>query len=144
MNKLLFWMGALTVLVHVFSYSYSPSSQDKRSGQKAEQFIRYEVLRQWSPGTSGIGMEILVSPENTKKEIMALAGHLKQMYLHRLKNNGMLYINIFDSRQAWTNRDNDSYPQETYFKHFLVQINTMEDQEIRWVAKERDEPQKSQ
>jgi len=143
-KKFLIGVGALAVLIFLFEYVYAQSSRSKKSEPKAEQFISYQVLRQWSPGTSGIGMEILVSPENTKEEIMALAGHLKQTNLRYLKNNGMVYINIFDLRQAWANRDNDAYPQETYFKHFLVQINTIEDQEIRWVAKGRDEPQKKQ
>jgi len=141
MKKFLIGIGVFVVFVFVFDYFYTHGSKSKEPEQKAEQFIKYSVLRQWKIGSTGIGMEILVSPTNTKDEIMALAGNLRK---EKLRGGPLNIIFIFDSKEAWANRDNDAYPEKTYWKHFLVEINTQEAEEIKWVAEGREEPQKKQ
>jgi hypothetical protein len=99
--------------------------------------LSYEVLRQWTPGKSGTGLELLVSPTATKKEVLQLANELKYEYIEY----GQEVIFIFDSRDAWANRDNDRYPEAEYFKHFLVAIYCppLSGQEtVTWMAKGRN------
>lgn len=94
--------------------------------------IKYQVLREWKP-KNGIGMELLVNENATKEEIMKLAKHLRKNY----ESLSFLSIDIFDSREAWENRENLNYPEEEYSKHWLVNMvrnkNTGYD-EIKWVA----------
>lgn len=97
---------------------------------------KYEVLREWEIPAGGIGMNILVSQKAKKEEVLALARHL------RIKNKpkGYIFIHIFDSREAWRNRDNESYPQEKYMKHFLatVTVNPRTGMDkVRWTAEGR-------
>jgi len=94
--------------------------------------ISYETLRQWKIGRGGTGIEVLVSESATKAEVMALARSLEERYR---KTGGLQVLFIFDSREAWANRDNDKYPQDKYFKHFLV-AKTLD--EIKWVAEGRE------
>jgi hypothetical protein len=107
-------------------------------GEKTEapKTIDYQVIRQWAIPAGGIGMEILVSEDATKEEVLALANSLRSKYLP----GGYIYIQIFDSLSAYTHRDDPTYPEEEYFKHFLVDIarnpKTGYD-EISWVAKGR-------
>jgi len=114
-------------------------------GEKTEapKTIDYQVLRQWSiptwhtPG-GGIGMELLVSEDATKEEVLALANSLRSKYLPR--KDYFITIQIFDSLEAYSHREDLTYPEEEYFKHFLIDItrnpNTGYD-EISWVAKGR-------
>jgi hypothetical protein len=106
---------------------------------KPSVFIDYEVLRQWIPGRSGIGLELLVSPTAKRIEVMQLANHL----INQSRGNGQVVIFIFDSREAWANRDNDTYPEKEYFKHFLVTVMSPPlpgESEVRWTAKGRTDP----
>lgn len=80
--------------------------------------IKYEVLRSWIPGRSGIGMDVLISPTSTKNEVLALAKY----FVSQHRNAGQIVIFIFDLREAWANRDNDNYSEKKYFQHFLVKI----------------------
>lgn len=104
--------------------------------QKAD-VIEHEVLRTWNIPAGGIGMDILVSEQASKGDILKLASELRKENLSR----GTIVINIFDSREAWQNRDNQNYPQEKYDRHFLVQVivnpKTGYDK-ITWDAKGRD------
>ena len=95
--------------------------------------IAYEILRKWDIRINqGVGMDLLVSPRSTKQEVMTLARHLKNKYLSR---NKYVWINIFDSKKAYLHRDDMSYPQAEYWKHFLVQIDLSN--KVMWVAKGR-------
>ncbi|MDP8239985.1 MAG: hypothetical protein P9X24_12915 [Candidatus Hatepunaea meridiana] len=100
------------------------------------EMIEFEVLRSWTPGRKGTGMEILVSKKATKEQVMKLAHFLRKKY----KLGGFIWISIFDSREAWKHRDDESYPSDKYFKHFLAQIsvnpNTGHDK-VSWVAEGR-------
>lgn len=119
----------------------SANKNDPNKETQAE-FIKYEILRKWVPGKSGIAMEILVSPANTKEEVIALAKHLKEENL----KYGQVILFIYDLREACLNRDNDKYPEEKYFKHFLLSMwvppLNRDDPEIKWEAKGREEPKK--
>jgi len=143
MKKFLIGVGAFVVVIFLLAFLILPSCTSKKPEPKAEEFIGYQTLREWTIGASGIGMEILVSPTNTKEEIMALAGHLRK---EKIRSGTRNIVFIFDSRDAWANRENDNYPQEKYMKHFLVSINVPATgrPEIRWEAEGRDEPQKQQ
>jgi len=98
-----------------------------------QNIITYETLRKWDILVNeGVGMELLVSPSATKQEVMTLARHLKSKYRSR---NKYVWVNIFDSKIAYLRRDDMSYPQAEYWKHFLVQVNLSN--EVMWVAKGR-------
>ncbi len=108
---------------------------------KQEKIIDYQLLRNWVPGKSGTGLEILVSPESTKEEVLALARELVFKY----KSQGQIIAMIFDSKEAWENRWNDKYPEEKFYKHKLVSITVpvmepIQTKEIVWTAEKRDEP----
>jgi len=107
-------------------------------GEKAEvpKTIDYQVIRQWEVPAGGIGMDILVSEDATKEEVLALANSLRSEYLP----GGYIYIQIFDSLSTYNHREDLTYPEEEYFKHFLVDIKRNPKtgyDEILWVAKER-------
>lgn len=99
--------------------------------------IDYETLRRWTIPAGGVGMEILVAEEATKEEVLSLAVHIKSNFFP----TGFLIIQIFDSEEAYLHRDNPIYPEEKYFKHFLVDVvrnpKTGYDK-INWVAEGRD------
>jgi len=113
------------------------------SKEAKDTFIPYKVLRQWTPERGGVGMIILVSEKATKEEVMALASHLRYENLSK----GWIWIDIFDSREAYLSREaishgkDTSYPEEKYFKHWLVNVcvnpSTGND-ETHWVADGRD------
>ncbi len=116
----------------------SETEQKTKAPEEAKQlYIPYETLRQWTVPSGGIGMEILVSEKATKERVLALARHLRSKYL----SEGFILIQVFDSKEAYLNRDNPSYPEKKYFKHFLVDLvrnpKTGYD-EITWVAEGRD------
>jgi hypothetical protein len=124
-----------------------------------KKIIDFEILRSWVPGrpTSGrfkdavypipgkepVGMEILVSPNSTKEEVLSLAKSLVEKY----RTRDRFIATIFDSKEAWANRFNDKYPEEKVFKHMLVSImvpltSSNLSQEILWTAEKRDEPKR--
>jgi hypothetical protein len=111
------------------------------SKEEAKQdFIAYESLRRWTIPAGGVGMEILVSEEATKEEVLTLAYHLRAKYL----SEGFIVIRVFDSKEAYLRKcrdDDPNYPHEKYMKHFLVDLvrnpKTGYDR-INWVAEGRD------
>ena len=107
------------------------------SESKSEQtLIPFEMLRQWSIPAGGVGMEILVSEKASKEEVLSLAQHLRSKYLSK----GYIFIQIFDSREAYKHRDDSRYPEKKYFKHFLVEIGRNPKtgyDKINWVAEGR-------
>jgi len=78
--------------------------------------LRKWTLRKWKIPAGGIGMDILVSEEMTKEEVLALVHRLRLKYLSE-KNN---VINVFDSMEPYLNRSNPNYSEEEYSKHYLV------------------------
>ena len=114
------------VLGIIFSLLYSCNKEEPID------LIEYQILREWKP-KYGVGMELLVSEDAKKEDIMKLAKYLR----HKYKNRSFINIDIFDNRDTWQNRDNQNYPEEEYFKHYLVNMvrnkNTGYD-EIKWVA----------
>jgi hypothetical protein len=144
----------LSFIVYSFAMQKTISSP---IGQK--KIISYEILRSWVPGrpTSGrfkdaaypipgrepVGMEILVSPNSTKEEVLDLAKDLVARYRMR----DMFIAMIYDSKEAWANRFNDNYPEEKLYLHLLVNImlplNTSNiSQEILWRAEKRIDPKR--
>lgn len=101
-----------------------------------KKIIDYQILRKWIPGISGVGMDILVSECASKEEVLKLARKLRK----ESKPKGSVFISIFDTKEAWRNRENSDYPDSKYFKHFLVSIiinpHTGHEQLI-WMAKGR-------
>lgn len=115
------------------------SASPEAPAKKAPVFISYEVLRRWTPGRSGTGLELLVSPTAKRIEVMQLANHLTNQY----RSEGLVVMFIFDSREAWANRQNDSYPEKEYWKHSLVAVMSPPlsgEPEVRWTAEGRPEP----
>ena len=111
----------------------SPKLQSKRA---TEFIIDYEVLKKWNRPGGGVGMEVLVSEKASKEQVLTLARKLRSKYQSQRHIN----IDIFDSREAWTHRDDESYPQKKYFKHYLVQIGVNREtgyNQIYWVAEGR-------
>lgn len=109
----------------------------KAPAETKQSIIAYETLRRWTIPAGGVGMEILVSVKATKEEVLALARHLRSNYLSK----GFVIIRIFDSKEAYLHRDDPNYPEDKYFKHFLVDVmrnpKTGYDK-INWVAEGRD------
>jgi hypothetical protein len=102
-----------------------------------QSIIAYETLRRWTIPAGGVGMEILVSENATKEEVLALARHLRS----NSPPKGLLIINIFDSKEAYLHRDDPNYPEERYSKHWLVNVlgkRETGDDKINWVAEGRD------
>ena len=99
--------------------------------------IAYETLRRWTPQGGGIGLIILVSEKASKEEVMALASHLRYENLSK----GWIWIDIFDLKEAYLHRDDQNYPEQKYFKHWLVNVcvnpSTGHD-EMQWVGDGRD------
>lgn len=110
--------------------------------EPAKQLISYEVLKTWDipawhTPAGGTGLDILVSRKSTKDQVIDLAHSLRAKYS---KENKFFTLSVFDLKEAWANRENESYPQAKYMKHFLatanVNPNTGYDQ-IQWTAQGR-------
>jgi hypothetical protein len=83
-------------------------------------------------------MEILVAPSSSKSQVLELAKALRKKYAI---NDRFVNIHIFDNETAYRNRENESYPEAEYFRHFLVTINVNPNtgyDEIEWQARGRD------
>jgi hypothetical protein len=101
--------------------------------------VPYEILRDWAIGRSGYGMEILVSPNTTQNEVFILARSLVEKH----SSKGMFIAMIFDSREAWENRNNDNYPEHKFYLHKLAQIEVpppASGKMITWTAENRIDP----
>jgi len=117
----------------------APKTEEETQVAKEEKqrFITYETLRQWAPPAGGVGIAILVAEEATKEEVLTLAQYLRSKY----SSTKWLWIDIFDSKEAYLHRDDPNYPEKEYSKHWLAQVfrnpKTSEDK-IAWVAEGRD------
>jgi hypothetical protein len=116
MKKYRFIILSLTILLFLNSYQ-------KTEAEKDADLIPFEVLKNWQIPPGGIGMIILVSEKATKDEVMKLAVKLRERYIHKYKGKGGIYIDIFDSKEAWLNRDNPKYPEAKFDRSWLVNIN---------------------
>lgn len=134
---LLFVAGAVVVAADSARAAGPEGAPGTPSTKAAPAHLTYEVLRRWTPGARGIGMEILVSEEATKEQVLALSRHLRKEH----GGQPMIWIHIFDSRIAWQRRDDESYLQGEYFKHFLATVtrnSTTGFDKVEWQAKGRD------
>lgn len=103
-----------------------------------EKTISYEVLKKVKRGDGKLVMELLVSEAASKQEVLKLAESLQREY-----GGKYAYIDIFDSREAWQRRPDESYPEKEFRRHYLVQIAGVDmgwkdSQEIHWLAEGRD------
>ena len=124
--------------------NFSPGTDQGNSSQVVqEQIIAFKVLKSWIPGRSGTGLAILVSPNSTQEEVLALAKFLVDKY----RPQGQFMALIFDSKEAWDSQDKKNFLQTEFFKHKLVSIiaplvGSFQAQEIVWTAVNRDEPKR--
>jgi len=117
--------------------SQRPAEEERlaqQAKQEGEKTIPHEVLRKWDVGTK-FGMNLLVSERASRQDILSLAESLTQRY-----HDKYFVIDIFHSREAWRNREDDDYPEKDYWQHYLVQIGGewRDGQEVHWVAEGRD------
>ena len=104
--------------------------------KSSSNIISYEILRKWTPQGGGIGMALLVPEVSTKEEILALARNLRAAHLSKR----WIWIDIFDSEEAFQHRDDPKYPEAKYFKHWLAQVSYNKAtgyDKIEWVAEGR-------
>ncbi len=139
-------LGILAVLVVVYIIIQVLNSTDKSKtivGTKEQAVqstvakqIDYEILKRVD-FNDGLTLEVLVSEQSAKSDVMALARSLKKEHSKDKK----LYINIFDSKDAYKNRDNINYPEAEYSKHWLVAVSINKytgHEALDWVAEGRD------
>jgi hypothetical protein len=116
----------------------SKNEQKTETPKETKQnIITYETLRQWTIPAGGVGMQILVSDEATKDEVLSLAKHLRS----NSSPKNFFILHIFDLEEAFLNRDNPDYSDEKYFKHFLVSAVRNPKtgyNKINWMAEGRD------
>ena len=115
--------------------SNTMSAIEGRESQVSEKqyTLEHKILKQWNFEDNGLGLIVLVSEKASKQEVLKLAEYLKNA--HRDKE---LIIDIYDSEEAYLNRDNHAFSEEEYSKHLLVQIAHWDDEKIKWSAVERD------
>ena len=128
-----------TLLLDQESRQPSPKIKQKieTSMEAKQSLITFKTLRRWNVPSGGIGMELLVSEKATKKEVMALAQHLRSKYLSK----GFINIHIFDLEEAYLHRDDSDYSEKKYFKHYLINLVRNPKtgyNKINWMAKGRD------
>jgi len=116
-----------------------PKTQQKTETSMAakQPLSEFKTLRRWNIPAGGIGMELLVSEKATKKEVIALAQYLRSKY----SSKGFINIEIFDLEEAYLHRDDPSYPEKKYFKHYLISAvrNPKTGYEkINWMARGRN------
>jgi len=137
-------LGIFLLGIFLFSLSCGndPKNNNLPSGQyqlqeKVEQLlIKYEVFRDYGLGSRKV---ILVSEKATKEEVLTLASYLKTNYM--AESNGWVFIEIFDSKEAFLNQTNLNYPEKKYFKHFLVDAGNNPHTGVSWldwVAEDRE------
>ena len=102
--------------------------------EQQKKIIAYDVLRKWFPDSkkNSLGMELLVTAQASKADVITLSQNLWETY----KDKNILFILIFDSREAWRGRGSEKYPASNYWKHFLVSIirnNRTGHKEMLWV-----------
>lgn len=99
----------------------------------SEKTIPYEVLRQWEHKKLGTGLEILVDEAASKEDVMTLAKSLQRKY-----EGNYTAICIFDSREAWRRRLDESYPEKKLRRHWLVNMLGIDAPKIVWDGEGRD------
>ncbi len=145
MHKLLMTLGICIVLFFGCNKKDTTNLDEKKPNVEKHQkinkpnnsLISFEVLRKWTPGSKGTGMDILVSETATKEQVLKLANYLKKKHT----SSGFIWISIFDLKDAWKHRDDENYPSEKYFNHFLAQISVNPStghNKVSWVAEGRE------
>jgi hypothetical protein len=104
---------------------------------KSDGVISYEVLKK-TEKRGDIILDVLVSEDASKEEVMKLGEKLRKKYSDKLGKLGV--ICIYDTREAQRRRTDDSYPETELSKHWLVVISGLESdpvKQVRWVAEGR-------
>ena len=114
------------------------TDNDKRGIVQSDDFgeIEYSILRKRAY-KDVFELEVLVSEDASKNDVMHLATALKD----RCVNFKRVYVWVYDSEEAYQNRNNLGYPEEEYWKHFLVRAKKNDykgTDEIMWLAEGRD------
>ena len=100
-----------------------------------KEYIEYNVITEGESSPGRAIIEIIVSPDATKEQIMALADYLVEKYLE--SNYDFMYIDIFDSLESAQRFGDADYPLSEENKHHLVAIiiNRSQDYiDIEWTA----------
>ena len=111
---------------------YGENSQDAKVNS-----LNYYILRESRTPKKGTELEILVSKDAKKEDVLTLAKHLR--FVNRSAK--YFYLNIYDSRDAYDYAKDNSYPQGKLNKHFLLTLIHDEDagyDRFEWLAKGRD------
>lgn len=104
--------------------------------EKANYPIQFEVIQSQNIPAGGIRLTILVSENETQEDVMALA----RMLFYENSKKGNIFLQIFDSREVLSNRDNPNYSEREYWKHFLVDASynsSTGSKDLKWVAENR-------
>ena len=119
-----FGIGALVVLMVAIVVIFDPTEPPpikKVAVEKTtseEEMLPYSVLRRTSRSYDHLVLEILVESDATKSEVMELAHSLRKQHDER----SIMFIDIFDSEEAWRRKGDETYPEENYWSHYLVQV----------------------
>lgn len=100
------------------------------------QKIPFKIIKRGNMGTRGISLVLIVPGKMTKEEVMKLAKQIQDS-----SSKTLLFIQIFDSIEAYKNQGNDKYPEKKYWKHFLVDMAINPSSGINrvdWVAEGRN------
>jgi len=99
------------------------------------QELKFQVLNQHAFKANALSLNILVKKTTTKAQALHIAKRIRETFPGYL-----LDVGIFDEKEAFQNRLNDRYPEEKFFKHYLVQMNVNPHtgfNEIQWMARGR-------
>jgi hypothetical protein len=92
--------------------------------------VPYEVLSEWQVAGK-LCQELLVAESTSRADAMALGEWLKQ------NHEGQFFlIFVYDSREAWRNRDNDRFPEKKFWRHYLVGVSA-DPPCVTWMAEGR-------
>lgn len=100
--------------------------------------LEYEIIREAESSPGHALITILVSPNATKEQALALADYLVDKY--SVSNYSFMYIDIFDSLETATHYGEANYPESEELLHYLVAIIINRSQnyiDIAWMATER-------
>ena len=95
-----------------------PISTEKPIVVKEDSQIPFEILNEIVLPNK-VSLYIYVDPEYTQSEILALGAYFRDV---KYENVSTLYIAIFDSKEAYENRNKvPIYSESTFKRYFLIQ-----------------------
>jgi hypothetical protein len=71
------------------------------------------------------GVNVLIAPHSNKEKIRKLVLNLFEQYRKFQKDKGLddwVVIKVYDSKEAWEKQDDNTYPEEKYYSHFIVSM----------------------